>query len=95
MGYYSIVVPSSHTELEGKMGEPKEDDDEFPPDLPKFNRYSFVMVNRCKKKLLPVQLEALESLQRWFQNKESQIALVWMPTGSGKTGIITGGPSAR
>jgi len=69
------------------MGEPMEDDD-FPYDLPKFNRYSFAVVNQCKKKLLTVQLEALESLQRWFQNKEGQIALVRMPTGSGKTGII-------
>ena len=69
------------------MGEPMEDDD-FPYDLAKFNRYSFGVVNQCKKKLLPVQLEALQSLQRWFQNEESQIALVSMPTGSGKTGVI-------
>ena len=71
------------------MAEPMEDDD-FPPDLPKFNRNSYAMVNRCRQKLLPIQLEALESLRRWFDvhSQDGQIALVWMPTGSGKTGII-------
>ena len=47
------------------------------------------MVSKCKEKLLPHQYEALTNLRKWFcKRKEKRRALVSMPTGSGKTGVI-------
>ncbi|XP_078346485.1 uncharacterized protein LOC144631796 [Oculina patagonica] len=65
--------------------------DDFPVDLPKYNRYSYAVVKRCKGRLLEDQWDALERLRKWFNRDDPQnapIALVCMPTGSGKTGII-------
>ena len=72
------------------------DDDNIPERLPKFNCYSYYVKNRSlsrrSNRLLPQQKEALETLCQWFdpdsENKD-KIALVSMPTGSGKTGIIS------
>ena len=72
------------------------DDDKIPERLPKFNFYSYCVKNRSlsrrSNRLLPQQKEALEKLCQWFdpvsKNKD-KIALVSMPTGSGKTGIIS------
>lgn len=47
------------------------------------------MVRECKEKLLLHQYEALTNLREWFcKRKEKRRALVSMPTGSGKTGVI-------
>ncbi|XP_044173927.1 uncharacterized protein LOC122957672 [Acropora millepora] len=55
----------------------------------KFNHYGKDVVKECKEKLLPHQREACENLRKWFCEDENQeIALVSMPTGTGKTGII-------
>ena len=72
------------------------DDDNIPERLPKFNCYSYYVKNRSlsrrSNRLLPQQKEALKTLCQWFdpdsENKD-KIALVSMPTGSGKTGIIS------
>lgn len=62
---------------------------EFQRPLPKFNRYSFD-VERNSKPLLAPQFEALQKLQLFFeQNPSGRIGLVSMPTGSGKTGVIS------
>ena len=75
--------------------EVSDDDDNIPERLPKFNFYSYYVKNRSlsrSNRLLPQQKEALETLRKWFdpdsENKD-KIALVSMPTGSGKTGIIS------
>ena len=60
----------------------------FPTQHPKFNRYSFPMINACKGKLLQHQAEALKALMDRFETGNSGVALVSMPTGSGKTGVI-------
>lgn len=70
------------------MANSDSDEDDFPLDYPKFNRYSFAVVKKCGEKLLQDQLEALESLQNWFSNGDAAPAMICMPTGSGKTGII-------
>ena len=45
-------------------------------------------MSECKKKLLPHQYEACLNLRRWFcEENKKEVALVSMPTGSGKTGI--------
>ena len=55
----------------------------------KFNYYGGEVVNECKDKLLKHQNEALRKLQEWYcKDKRRDIALVSMPTGSGKTGVI-------
>ena len=61
-----------------------------PRSLPsKFNYWSKWVVNGCKGKLLKHQNDALRELQKWFcRDKRRDIALVSMPTGSGKTGVI-------
>ena len=47
------------------------------------------MVDECHGKLLPHQYEALTNLREWFcKDKKKEHALVSMPTGSGKTGVI-------
>ena len=60
----------------------------FPTQHPKFNSYSFPMINACDGKLLQHQAEALKALMNWFGTGNPEIALVSMPTGSGKTGVI-------
>lgn len=64
-------------------------DEEFPIELPKFNRYSYITVKRGTKRLLNRQFDALNHLCNWFDKDDPEIALVRMPTGSGKTGIIS------
>ena len=55
----------------------------------KFNYHSEGVVTECKEKLLPHQYEACKTLRKWFcKDKKQEIALVSMPIGSGKTGII-------
>ena len=57
----------------------------------KFNHFGEDVVKQCEKKLLPHQHEACKKLREWFcklEDKKQEIALVSMPTGTGKTGII-------
>lgn len=63
----------------------------FPRLLPKFNRYSYHVERECDGRLLGPQSEALRSLQEFFgdENQAARIALVSMPTGSGKSGVIS------
>lgn len=56
--------------------------------LPKFNLYSYVVKRKYEIGLLEHQREALERLEEWFQMDNPDIAVVSMPTGSGKTGIL-------
>ena len=60
----------------------------FPEILPKFNLYSHHVRRNYEIGLLEHQMEALESLEKWFQMDNPDIAVVSMPTGSGKTGIL-------
>lgn len=61
----------------------------FQRPLPRFNRYSFDVEGNSKPLLAP-QSEALQKLQLFFeQNPSGRIGLVSMPTGSGKTGVIS------
>ena len=61
----------------------------FPVDLPKFNKYSYHVMDRCEENLLPRQFDALTTLKSWFSKEGNPgKALVSMPTGSGKTGVI-------
>ena len=60
----------------------------FPNELPKFNRYSFSVTGNCEGKLLEHQNVALEQVQNWFERAYGPIAVVSMPTGSGKSGVI-------
>ena len=55
---------------------------------PKFNQHGIAMKRACDGKLLQHQCQALEALMKWFKEGNSEIALVSMPTGSGKTGVI-------
>ena len=59
--------------------------------LPKFNRYSYFIEENSAGKLLGPQSEALQYLQGFFtdQSQTGRIGLVSMPTGSGKSGIIS------
>ena len=57
--------------------------------LPKFNRFSFDVIQNSQGKLLPSQHEALGKLQEHFGENPGCIGLVSMPTGSGKTGVIS------
>ena len=59
--------------------------------LPKFNRYSYYIEENSAGKLLGPQCEALRCLQEFFadQSQTGRIGLVSMPTGSGKSGIIS------
>lgn len=66
-----------------------EDDSDFcPKEDPKFNRFSFYIEKRAKEKLLEHQYEALVNLQEWFREGNPGEALVCMPTGTGKTGVM-------
>lgn len=65
----------------------------FEYDFPKFNKYSDYVIGRCKRDetLLPHQREGLDKLHHWFSPESEtaeHVAVVSMPTGSGKTGII-------
>lgn len=63
---------------------------EPPQRPPRFNFYGNFIVDRCKGRLLDPQREALQELQKFFeQNPGGRIGLVSMPTGSGKTGVIS------
>ena len=62
----------------------------FQRPLSRFNHYSFDVEENSTEKLLAPQSQALGNLQRFFeQNPFGRIALVSMPTGSGKTGVIS------
>ncbi|XP_068678415.1 uncharacterized protein [Montipora foliosa] len=62
----------------------------FQRPMPIFNRYSFDVENFSQNRLLVPQRQALESLQGFFGGQnEGRIGLVSMPTGSGKTGVIS------
>lgn len=64
----------------------------FEERVPTFNHYASAVVDSSKDKLLAPQSEALERLQQFFQQNESGrklIGMVSMPTGSGKTGVIS------
>lgn len=62
----------------------------FPSLLPKFNLYSFAVDDSSQGKLLNPQRAALESLQEFFGRQNAgRVGLVSMPTGSGKTGVIS------
>lgn len=64
----------------------------FEERLPTFNHFGPAVVDSSKDKLLAPQSEALERLQQFFQQNESGrklIGMVSMPTGSGKTGVIS------
>ena len=57
--------------------------------LPKLNCYSAFVKSRCTGNLLQHQSEALAKLESWFGPETSnQFAIVSMPTGSGKTGVM-------
>ncbi|KAJ7375508.1 hypothetical protein OS493_002283 [Desmophyllum pertusum] len=65
---------------------------DFPEPLPTFNLYSYAVEYFSQEKLLPPQSEALRKLQGFFDTWEAgriSIGLISMPTGSGKTGIIS------
>ena len=61
----------------------------FQRPLPRFNSYSFDVIECSQGRLLPPQQVALEKLQRHFRQDRRGIGLVCMPTGSGKTGVIS------
>ena len=61
---------------------------DLPVELPKFNRWSFAIRKRCEGKLLDHQKKSLEKLVEWFRDQDGRPALVSMPTGTGKTGVI-------
>lgn len=57
----------------------------------KFNSHSDFVVKKCRDELLPHQYNACESVRTWFcQKKErrQEKAMVCMPTGTGKTGVM-------
>ncbi|XP_068756901.1 putative DNA repair helicase RadD [Montipora capricornis] len=60
----------------------------FPTVLPKFNLYSLYVKQNYGNGLLAQQRDALQKLEEWFQTDNPRIAVVSMPTGSGKTGIL-------
>ena len=63
---------------------------EPPKRSPKFNFYGDYIVKRSTGRLLDPQREALQELQKFFeQNPGGRIGLVSMPTGAGKTGVIS------
>lgn len=60
------------------------------PRMSLFEEYGPKLTVRMKKKLFAIQYEALKKLMHWFSDvdRKDQTAVVQMPTGSGKTGII-------
>ena len=73
-----------------------DDDAPFMPQQPKFVHYGSQVTDRYRDKktreprLFEHQIEALQHLESWFTNVETtkETAVVVMPTGSGKTGVI-------
>ena len=73
-----------------------DDDVPFVPQQPKFVHYGSQVTDRYRNKktgeprLFEHQIEALQQLENWFTNVETtkETAVVVMPTGSGKTGVI-------
>ena len=67
-------------------------DDDLPPRLPLFVHAGKYVRRRAedKNRLRDVQKDALHSLDEWFTDPETtrRTALVVMPTGTGKTGIM-------
>ena len=65
-------------------------DQPLPSRMSLFDQYGKHVTGRMKKRLFSTQLEALECLTTWFSNDatKNKTAVVQMPTGSGKTGII-------
>jgi len=67
-------------------------DDIPPPQAPKFKHYGVFVKKRYsdQKRLFAHQIEALDALEKWFTNVETQdkTTVVVMPTGSGKMGVI-------
>ena len=63
---------------------------DFPERPSKFNEYSAAVKARCEGNLLQHQSKALTELESFFSGPETgrEVALVSMPTGSGKTGIM-------
>ena len=63
---------------------------DFPERPSKFNEHSAAVKAHCKGKLLQHQSKALTDLESFFSGPETRhkVALVSMPTGSGKTGIM-------
>ena len=68
--------------------------DEFEQRLPNLNHYANAVVKRCEEPrrlcLLPQQITALHDVKKFFAlgSSQNEAALVSMPTGSGKTGVI-------
>ena len=64
-------------------------DEEIEPEPPLLVKHG-EMIEKRFKKLFPHQIEALNRLDEWFSSPETtnKTAVVAMPTGSGKTGII-------
>ena len=65
-------------------------DQPLPSRMSLFEEYGHRVTGRMKKGLFSTQLEALDSLTKWFSKDatKNKTAVVQMPTGSGKTGII-------
>ena len=55
----------------------------------KFNVHSDFVVKKCREELLPHQYNACERVRTWFCKEGTQEkAMVCMPTGTGKTGVM-------
>ena len=65
-------------------------DEPLQPRMSLFEQYGPKLKPRMKKQLFPIQYDALNNLVKWFSSEKTkdQTAVVQMPTGSGKTGII-------
>lgn len=61
----------------------------FPVLLPKFNGFSFAIMEQCNGLLLDHQRQCLTALVNWFEGPNRNLpALISMPTGTGKTGVM-------
>lgn len=65
-------------------------DQPLPSRMSLFEEYGRPVTGRMKKGLFTTQLKALDELIIWFSmdDKKNKTAVVQMPTGSGKTGVI-------
>ena len=64
---------------------------EYTRHQPRINHHATTVITNCEEpsRLLPQQIQALQNVQQASQNfGQTHIALVSMPTGSGKTGVI-------
>ena len=72
--------------------ESESDSDDEPPQIPLLVRVGVKVNERINKRgvLFPKQVEALNKICEWFESPETtdKTAVVAMPTGSGKTGVI-------